>query len=331
MNFVKVFKQQNSAPTETQLKQAIVDVGGIPGDCEGNNAARTVWFTGLVSHTRFENKLIEIVPGARRTSWSFAWADEDAFGESPAAELGATSLLNHVTAAALLTLATAVSTKAVTIQIAVDDLKALKQAGYRLCFAKKVGDAAYNVVWQSSAKYLASNKFSWVPQFQLFGCNSFQENVQVDVSTNLVTIGLGEKSTLSAEGVMGPASSSEQATAIVLNNQYGSIHPGVSQLSTGIDGTISATPIYVAENPVVKGQTELKPVEKVLVWFEQNIETSTMFSDSRSDAVEINLTDENTATRLYSDGAWSKPGVYAETAKLNAGRGNGARAVNAII
>lgn len=74
-----------------------------------------------------------------------------------------------------------------------------------------------------------------------------------------------------------------------------------------ITGKEVSTPIYVAQNPVVLGDTLLTPVEKVLVWFEQNIETSTMFSDSKSKSVEIDLTQDNSATRLYKNGSWITP------------------------
>jgi hypothetical protein len=72
-------------------------------------------------------------------------------------------------------------------------------------------------------------------------------------------------------------------------------------------GAAVSTAIYVAQNQVVLGDTVLTPVEKVLVWFEQNIETSTMFSSSRSLEIEIDLTFSDSATRLYSNGRWQTP------------------------
>lgn len=199
------------------------------------------------------------------------------------------------------------SQKQVTIEIGLDDLKNLKAANYKLCFAKKIGDEEYNVVWQAYTEYLANNNFSWTPQYQLFGSNTFQDNLRVAVSTNIVSIGLGELSVLDSAGILEVPSTGGPATSLNLDNQYGSIHPGVSQLSTGIDGQQVSTPIYVAVNPIVKGQTGLTPVEKVMVWFEQHVETSTMFSTSRSMAVEIDMTFTNQATRLYQDQVWSTP------------------------
>ncbi|MNP77413.1 hypothetical protein D3C76_1748360 [compost metagenome] len=75
-------------------------------------------------------------------------------------------------------------------------------------------------------------------------------------------------------------------------------------MSTGIDGNQVSTPIYVAINQVVTGNTVLTPVETILVWFEQNVQTSTMFSTSRSKSIEIDLTFANDAARLYEGGEW---------------------------
>ncbi|MFF7109129.1 MULTISPECIES: hypothetical protein [Pseudomonas] len=221
--------------------------------------------------------------------------------------LGETRALSHEHYARLLGTVTAAATKSVTIQIADEDLRSLKSAGYKLCFAKRVGDEAYNVVWQSYVQYLSNNNFSWTPMYQLFGTNTFQANVQVTVDTNKVDIGLGQQSTLDQSGLLGPVSTGGPETAITMINQYGSIHPGVNQLSTGIDGKQVSTPIYVAANPIVQGSTNLTPKETVLVWFEQNVQTSTMFSTSRSNAQEIDLTFSNSATYLYANQKWVIP------------------------
>ncbi|WP_290058815.1 hypothetical protein [Amycolatopsis solani] len=198
--------------------------------------------------------------------------------------------------------------KSVEIQIAPDDLETLKTNGYQLCFAKKVNDT-YNVVWQSADKYLVDNTFSWQPLYQLFGSNEFSGDVKVHVSTNRVPIGLGDESVLDSSGVLGEASSGGPATGITLVNDYGAIHPGLCAFSTNLDGSSSTSPIYVAEKAIVTGSDLLTPVECVQVWFEQKIATSTMFSTARSNAVEIDLTEANSATRLYSGGKWTTPKV----------------------
>jgi hypothetical protein len=304
-SFVKVEKNKKNVPTDNQLTKAMTDVGGIVVSVEGTNAERTVRYIGNVDHNEFQNKLEEIVPDSNKLSWNFIWGDaitevlERAKTYDISESSQAVLMLNSLLAA---------TEKSVTIQIAANDLTLLKTSRYRLCFAKKVGDNAYDVVWQSYTNYLSNNTFSWTPQYELFGSNTFQDNVRVDISTNVQRIGLGEVSILNASGLLSPASTGGPSTSITLRNQYGPIHPGINQISkSSMGGAAVSTPIYVAQYPVVLGDTSLTPVEKVLVWFQQDIETGTMFSESRSMSIEIDLTFTNSATRLYTEGQWTTP------------------------
>jgi hypothetical protein len=201
------------------------------------------------------------------------------------------------------TMATATQKSAV-IEIAGADFEFLKPNQYQLCFAKMV-NGVFDVVWQSYNDYLMTNTFQWTPEYQLFGTNTFQDAVTVIVQTNVVNIDLGEQSIMDSAGMLGNASSGGPSTAITLINQYGPIHPGMNQLSTGVDGTQVSTPIYVATNAIALGTDQLTPVDQVSVWFEQDIATSTMFSTARANAVTIDLTNDDSATWLYQGGKWS--------------------------
>lgn len=193
--------------------------------------------------------------------------------------------------------------KSVKVSVDVNDLQNLKAANYRLCFAKKVNDT-YTVVWQSYDKYLVDNTFSWTPQYQLFGSNIFKDNITVNVSTNTVNIGLGETSILNQYGILENPVTGGDDTGFTMDNKYGSIHPGVNQVSTGINGEIIATPIYVAESPIMQGTCFLQPVEKALIWFEQDIQTGTMFSTARSRDIEVDLTQVNSVHIQYKSQKW---------------------------
>ena len=197
--------------------------------------------------------------------------------------------------------------KAVSIEIASGDLQFLKENKYKLCFAKRVSQSAYNIVWQSYSDYLSFNDFSWTPQYQMFGSNSFQAQVQVKVSTNLVTIGLGESAELQPSGLLGAPSTGGPETGVTMINAFGPIHPGLSQMSTGLNGQQSSTPFYVAENQIALGNVTMTPVEQVLVWFEQDVATGTMFSSARSLSTEIDMTFTNSSTRKYENGRWTTP------------------------
>ena len=197
-------------------------------------------------------------------------------------------------------------TKSVQIQIATTDLEFLKANNYKLCFAKKVNDT-YDVVWQSFTEYLASNTFSWNPVYQIFGTNTFQTSVQVVVQTNVVTTTLGEQVTMDSAGNIGNPVSGGPSTSITFINNHGPIHPGVNSVSTGPDGIQRTTPIYVAPAAITTGSDVLTPVEMVQVWFAQNLATSTMISKDVSNYVEIDLTEVDSAKRLYQSGTWSVP------------------------
>ena len=77
--------------------------------------------------------------------------------------LGATKALTTADYGKVLTSTLAATQKIVTIEIADADLTLLKKSGYKLCFAKKVGTADYNVVWQSYVQYLSNNEFGCNP------------------------------------------------------------------------------------------------------------------------------------------------------------------------
>jgi hypothetical protein len=204
--------------------------------------------------------------------------------------------------------------KTVIIQIDPEDLRNLKQSGYRLCIAKQVDSDPFNVIWQAYADYLPNNSFSWVPSFELFGCNVFAPKTPVKITTNSVPIAFGQQSTLDSIGILSAAQTGGPATSFALINAYGLIHPGISQLSTGIDGRIKSTPIYVTVNPIVIGTARITPVDVVLVWFEQNVDTGMMFTiqpttilvNASSIAVRIDLTKTDTEARLYKAGRWQK-------------------------
>lgn len=196
--------------------------------------------------------------------------------------------------------------KTVTIQIASQDLAVLKQAGYQLCIAKQV-DGAYDVIWQSSSQYLASNQFTWLSQFQIFAASEFRAGMLVQPMTDSVDIRLGQEATLDTFGIFRSPMMGGSESSVNLMNQYRPIHAGLTQFCTWIDGARRIAPIYVKAQQSVLGATALTPADRVLVWFEQNAEAGMMFSGPRSRAIEIDLTVDNTATRLYQNETWTSP------------------------
>ncbi len=225
--------------------------------------------------------------------------------EALAADQGDQPRRDHFLARAVRN-ATVASEKVVHINVAEGDLQTLKDNNYALCFAKKVKDGTYNVIWSSSFKYLALNDFSWTPMYQVFGTNTFEEGIKVKATALAKDIGLGEQATLNAAGIIGDIKTGGPDTGITLYNEYGPIHPGLNQLSTGIDGEQISNPFYVAESQIVTGDIVMTPVEKILVWFEQKVVTSQIFTTARAKSVEIDMTFSNEETRRYEGGEWVK-------------------------
>ncbi len=195
--------------------------------------------------------------------------------------------------------------KQVKIQISEEDLQILKKEGYSLCFAKKVGDFDYDVIWKSMNKYLVNNIFTWQPIYQIFGTNIFEDEVKVEVSTNTQNIGLGEKTILDQAGVLSNPVTGGNKDAINVDNEYGEIHFAIAQVSVNENGAMETTPIYVSKEASIKGDAAFKPVEKIQVWFQHNAQTSTMFAEMRSNAMEVDLTNRSSAAIRYENGVWS--------------------------
>ena len=195
--------------------------------------------------------------------------------------------------------------KMLQIQIAKDDFAFFYPEGYRLCFATKNQGNDYNVVWQAYGRYLPHNNFSWTPHYELFGTNSLQEHVTVSRDTNSVSIEPGQSSTLDRNKILTYPVSDGPQTDLTMVNEYGPVHLGVSQLCTGIDGKQSNSPIYVATDKTnIRDKTTFTPTERILVWFEKNIETGTMFKGPRHNALEIDFRNVNQATWLCENKNW---------------------------
>ncbi|MEH2482876.1 hypothetical protein V1282_006233 [Nitrobacteraceae bacterium AZCC 2146] len=197
--------------------------------------------------------------------------------------------------------------KSVIIQIANADLELLRRNRYSLCFAKQMSDT-FGVVWQCYPIYLSANEFSWTSSYQLFGAKTFSPGRSVAVDTNLVDIALGQQSTLDATGHLEPAVQGGPPDSITMVNNRGPIYPGLSGLSAGLDGVQRMTPIFMVPIAIATGGVGvLTPTENLLVWFQQNIDAGTIFSQPAPGAVKIDLAGVDTATRRYQNGSWLDP------------------------
>jgi hypothetical protein len=206
--------------------------------------------------------------------------------------------------------------KLVQVKINQADYDQLKSANYNICYTRKVnGD--YTVVCQSTFNYLPSTRFSWLPAYQVFGTNFFNPGVEVVVETNPVEIDLGQRATLDAAGVLKPAEDVGSSGVITFRNNYGPIHPGLIGTSAGPDGVQQQLPVHVERDAADTGFVWLKPVDVVRIWFQQEVTTGMMLSKDgtvpdggiviniATHAIEVDLTDVDTASVQFQNGAWS--------------------------
>ena len=206
--------------------------------------------------------------------------------------------------------------KLVQVKIDQADYDQLKSSNWNICYARKVNDA-YTVACLSTSNYLPSTRFSWLPAYQAFGTLFFNPGVEVVVETNPVEIDFGQRVTLNSAGVLKPAEDVGSSGVITFRNNYGPIHAGLIGTSAGPDGVQQQLTIHVERDAADTGFVWLKPSDVIKVWFQQNIATGMMLSkdgtvpDSgtvinvATPAIEVDLTDTDTASVQFQNGAWS--------------------------
>jgi len=206
--------------------------------------------------------------------------------------------------------------KLVQIQINQADYDNFKSINWNLCYAQKVNDAY--TVGQSISNYLPSARISWLPTYSVFGTNFFNPGAEAVVETNPVPIDFGQRAILDAAGVLKPAEDIGSSGVITFLNNYGPIHPGLKGTSAGPDGVEGQLPIHVEREASETGYVWLAPVDVLRIWFQQTSTTGAMLSpdftipnqnsiiiNTVSAAIEVDLTDADTATVQFQNGAWS--------------------------
>ncbi|KJC60973.1 hypothetical protein UP10_08600 [Bradyrhizobium sp. LTSPM299] len=194
-------------------------------------------------------------------------------------------------------------TKSIEIQIALDDLEFLKTNRYLLCFA------AINsgIVWRCFSDYLASNPFSLISQYEVFGTSSLNIGSVITIDTNTVAITPGQQCTLDADAIFHPPTAGGMPEGITINNQYGQpIGVGLSRALIGPDNVQQTTPVFatLVQGP---GTIDIMPSNNVRIWLQQDIVTSTIV-DPRSiqNSIEVDLGAKDAVRLLYQGGKWSE-------------------------
>lgn len=174
--------------------------------------------------------------------------------------------------------------KSLTIQIGAD-LEDLS-GSYSLCLAKQIQGNSFSIVWHAYTKFFPTNLFRWTPNYEIFAAPFFTSGEVVFDSVPAVEISPGQQSTLNESGTLSPSISSNVPGALRMINNLGRIFPGIRQQATGIDGTQTSLPNFVATAPALKGTIDLFPTEQIMVWFQADVQDGTMFDDSLAPTIQ---------------------------------------------
>ncbi|KAG7096283.1 hypothetical protein E1B28_003730 [Marasmius oreades] len=173
-----------------------------------------------------------------------------------------------------------------TVNIATSSLNALKAANYKLCIAKDVNGKP-NVVFKGGNKVLNHNEFVFEDLFRVSGTNKFEDGALVKASTDQVPILGGQEVILSPAGTFGPVSGPVDPTKpFTVHNRY------TEFINFGVEARVGNeyNYIYVSPYPQGSGDVILQPKKKFLIWFDQTLDTETMFSRSVTNAIELDFT-----------------------------------------
>ncbi len=196
--------------------------------------------------------------------------------------------------------------KKITINIDKKDFVTLKKNKYKLCFAKSIEGKKFNTVWKTLDinEYFINTEFKWTPEYSICASSSFANNQQVNEMTGSQKIELGQQITLDKNGLLcEPETGSFEESILFINEYSGTTHPVIKQVNS--DSKVESS-IYIAENAVIIGTDIFTPVDKILVWFQQDVETNTMFSEAKSNSIIINLTFANERKALFKDQNWAE-------------------------
>lgn len=198
--------------------------------------------------------------------------------------------------------------KKLKITFADEQMELLKRNEYKLCFARKIENFAYNIVWKASSDFMVNTVFRWIDEYYLFASDAFAKSVNVnDISTsNLVNIHTGEQSTLNSSGILSQPSSSDITSGFTINNASLPIHAGISQVCFDKNQNLICSPVFLSETEILpQMRRTFVPDGNLLVWLDADLETGIIFQNMPSQSIEIDFSKVDEAVINYT-GVWEK-------------------------
>lgn len=201
-------------------------------------------------------------------------------------------------------------TKRINVSINESDLSTLKSSGYSLCFALMF-NGRYTVVWQAYKEFYPNSIFSWENTYKVFATNSFAKGKQVTVRSNEEAVTLGQIITLDSNCIFNSAVDGGLKTAVNIKNDFGSVYPGLFQTCKRVDNDDKVcAPVFLMPTVSIRGTAEIMPADKLLIWFEQDIQAGTMINKSssefnaRSKFTEVSFHEESEHSIKYENQTW---------------------------
>jgi len=279
MSFVRIEKNENSVPSNSEISTAMTYSGGKVISITGDNASKRVDYDGTVNHTRFESEL-RTVAGGRSTSWNYAWADGSADVVVPAEP--------------------DLTPYEIDITMTQGTVTALESGKYSLFGFKAVqatqGGGAPLVWFQLPATaYSNTTRLTWTEQYKAYtSTDTAISSGQVEASFD-TDISLGQTLGVVAGG-FGDVTSDGPAHAISIQNTVTTQFTcGIAQQA--VDGSVNpmcAFPLYGNQLDVIA------PIEKVLLMFSTTpVNTGTVIEQAYSPGVLIDLTTSSLRSLSY--------------------------------
>ncbi|KAH7213294.1 uncharacterized protein BKA55DRAFT_697800 [Fusarium redolens] len=180
-------------------------------------------------------------------------------------------------------------------------LQQFAQQGYNLCFASAVEREGYKVI-ASSMNIAPNAQFQWNDDFGVAASQSnFMNGVQVMAATDIESIRPGQTYTLTPDW-QGSVDDGGPQGGIRFNNKADRASPIVYRTING-----SRAPIYFGSMQLPRGSSqEIKPNNRVTVWFQRDGETGTMIDGIDGQNIEIDMSGRTNATVVFNDDfTWS--------------------------
>ncbi|KAG5787671.1 hypothetical protein H9Q69_013255 [Fusarium xylarioides] len=180
-------------------------------------------------------------------------------------------------------------------------LQRFSEQGYSLCFASEVEGEGYKVI-ASSSRVASNTDFNWNDDLGIAASQSrFMHGVQIQAITDVDSIRLGQTYTLS-EDYQGRVNDGGPQGGIRFNNQTDGASPILYRTING-----SRDPIYVGSMQIPRGASqEIKPNNKVKVWFQRDGQRGTMIDEIHEQSIEIDMSGRTSATVVFNDDfSWS--------------------------